>query len=684
MCAVCRLVCHSGHNTKSAADELSDAPSRCFCGSGSQLRLQTGRGHACSALVATLDHVLLDPAADVLDVCFQNQLAGHTARVTLDFAPGVHSSLARLVVARRRAAAAAAAASDDNAAAAAAAAAAPISPRTPRDESRNIEVELQRAIHASVADAESESAQRRNEQVEFAAIAAQPITPSPSGSPRVRATTSPSLLDTSHSAAHGLTALLNTLWPHLTDSTSLPIGGGDNQAHKSLRDRTTSEAVAWLDVEYALRRLRPLPASDSRRGRVNTGPRALDRGSIDDNSESEQPRRSPLAAVVANAADDNFSVRASTQSEFDVRDDDEEEEVRNDVPQRIDSRGVKPSEHIVLSRQHAGAAVDDRSSSLTDNFLPEVDLDMSTVSLRHKLREGSLVRELQSLKVPADDRQSAAAPYAAQAITTQEPESSSYDVDFRVSAAGNNEYAIVDFLLNDDDDEQQQQRVRSAYVKLTPRFAGDSVASSASSLTSPSQQQTYTQLPLPPADSSMMQLVRREIELRGGVTSFDSPYRGVASATAAADESSAVSAVVAATPRRRRGAICEAQVRVDSDTGHYWAALVSTNGGAGAPLRLAFIPPKSRSIAKHGDWVLLEMNEARADGRQSAHVLRVVANAKGLPVVAVPPTTNAKPSTVAPNLSTLALAQFEAAIESYVRELNVVHLLATVPQHRRQ
>jgi hypothetical protein len=672
MCAVCRLVCHSGHNTKSSADELSDSPSRCFCGSGSQLRLQTGRGHACSALVATLDHVLLDPGADVLDACFQNQLAGHTARVTLDFAPGVHSSLARLVVARRRAAAAAAATSDDNDAAAA-----PISPRTPRDESRNIEVELQRAIHASVADAESESAQRRNEQVEFAAIAAQPITPSPSGSPRVRATTSPSLLDSSHSAAHGLTALLNTLWPHLTDSTSLPIGGGDNQAHKSLRDRTTSEAVAWLDVEYALRRLRPLPASDSRRGRVNTGPRALDRGSIDDNSESEQPRRSPLAAVVANAADDNFSVRASTQSEFDVRDGvvEEEEEVRNDVPQRIDSRGVKPSEHIVLSRQHAGAAVDDRSSSLTDNFLPEVDLDMSTVSLRHKLREGSLVRELQSLKVPADDR--AAAPYAAQAITTQESESSSYDVDFRVSAAGNNEYAIVDFLMNDDDDEQQQQqRVRSAYVKLTPRFAGDSVASSASSLTS---QQTYTQLPLPPADSSMMQLVRREIELRGGVTSFDSPYRGVTPA-AAADDSSAP----AATPRRRRGAICEAQVRVDSDTGHYWAALVSTNSGAGAPLRLAFIPPKSRSIAKHGDWVLLEMNEARADGRQSAHVLRVVANAKGLPVVAVPPTTNAKPSTVAPNLSTLALAQFEAAIESYVRELNVVHLLATVPQHRRQ
>jgi hypothetical protein len=65
-------------------------------------------------------------------------------------------------------------------------------------------------------------------------------------------------------------------------------------------------------------------------------------------------------------------------------------------------------------------------------------------------------------------------------------------------------------------------------------------------------------------------------------------------------------------------------------------------------------------------------------------VLRVVANAKGLPVVAVPPTTHVQPSAVAPHISVLALAQFEAAIESYVRELNVVHLLATVPQHRQQ
>lgn len=664
MCAVCRLVCHSGHKTKPADDELSDAPSRCFCGSGSQLRLQTGRGQACGALVANLHHVVLEPNADVLAACFENQLAGHTTRLTLDFAPGVHSSLARLVVSRRRNAnkrnsGSGGDSNDDDGVAPP-----PISPRTPGDDARNIEVELQRAIHASAADAESESEQRRNEQVEFAALAAQSMTPSPSSSPRVRATTSPSMLDSSHSAAHGLTALLTTLWPHLTDSTSLPIGGGDQQANKSVRERTNSEAVAWLDVEYALRRLRPLPVAD-RRARVNTASRALavqaalnnsgERGSLDEQSESVQPRRSPLAI-------DNSSVRASTQSviDFDPDDNDADLQQQQQPLPALPSR-VKPSEHIVLAKSHI-AAVDDRSSSLTDNFLPEVDLDMSTVSLRHKLREGSLVRELQSLKVPSEQDS-----YVAQPITQQERES---DVDFRES-----DYAIVDF----GDYENDEQRVRSSYVKLTPRLAGESQPPSASSLAPSSVASTnaYAELPLPPADSSMMQLVRREMELRPDAAAT-SPY-GRSASQQNMDELSG-GAQPLPTPRRRRGAICEAQIRVDSDTGHFWAALVSSTPGA--PLRLAFIPPKSRAIAKHGDWVLLEMNEARADGRQSAHVLRVVANAKGLPVVAVPPTTHVQPSAVAPHISVLALAQFEAAIESYMRELNVVHLLATVPQHR--
>jgi len=429
MCAVCRLVCHATHRTRPCvpADELVqplDAPSRCYCGSGSDLRVQTNRGHACCALAASAEHVVLDASTSLLAASRRHQLAGRTVRLTFDFAPGVHSALAALTVERRRAALR----GDIDV---------PVSPRTPRDALRNVHVdELQRALLAD----------------DVAAAAVAP--------------------------PDAIVALLDKLWHQMTDSSVL----------KSARERATSEAVAWLDLDCALRRLKPTTTTTT----TTKATSAIE--------------RLPLV-----------------------------------VPEAYES---------VAEPQ------------MRSNYV-----------------------ELDGIKV----------------------------------------------VLDSD---------RSAVVDDDP-------------------------LPIPPPESTMMRMVQREKELRGDLTPANSDYR-----TIPVELSPMVTDLAEpATPRRRQGAVAEAQVRVDANTGHFWAALAVSDESR-TP-RLVFIPEKHRSIAKRGDWVVVELNAPRPDGRQTGKIVQVLANASGLPVIVVPPEQMPKPSAAAPHLSPVALALFEAGVDSCLHDIGL-------------
>jgi exoribonuclease R len=367
-----------------------------------------------------------------------------------------------------------------------------VSPRTPRDALRNVEVELQRALHDSVHDAQVGDELRRNERDQLRV-------PSPHHSPRVRAAT--------ETIAPTLAALLDALWPNLTDSTSLPVGGGDKEALKSVRDRANSEAVAWLDLDCALRRLKPAPRdSSSRRARVATAP--------------------------------------------------------TDVP--------------------------------------------------------SFVRHLQSIVVP-------------------------------------------DAYEEQQQQQQPQPGFRSAYVDLS---GVEAVLDSDRSTVVEDED-----LPIPPPESTMMRMVQREKELRGDLTTAKTDYRTIPI------ELSMITTDLAepTSPRRRQGAVCEAQVRVDANTGHYWAAMRPSNEAETRTPRLVFIPEAHRSVAKRGDWVLLELNAPRADGRQTGKVVQVLANAHGLPVILVPPEQLEqmhKASSESPQLTPVAITLFEAAIDSCLQSIN--------------
>jgi hypothetical protein len=51
MCSVCKNTCHSAHQTALAEEVM---PARCWCGSGSELRVKTNHGQACHALIKPL------------------------------------------------------------------------------------------------------------------------------------------------------------------------------------------------------------------------------------------------------------------------------------------------------------------------------------------------------------------------------------------------------------------------------------------------------------------------------------------------------------------------------------------------------------------------------------------------------------------------------------------------------
>lgn len=153
-------------------------------------------------------------------------------------------------------------------------------------------------------------------------------------------------------------------------------------------------------------------------------------------------------------------------------------------------------------------------------------------------------------------------------------------------------------------------------------------------------------------------------------------------------------------PRSRQ--VLTAQIRIDRQTGHVWAALppnvdmekagfeCSTRGSwlnffffdrfsrGSIPPKVVFVPKEYSLATKHGqsthwwsglfffhlvvgDWVALLLSAARPDGLRIGRVVTVLANAAGKRVEIVP--------LIDQSLADTALVQFESAMDALVEML---------------